>query len=292
MQKLEKRHKKDTKTIKDALKEQTAINSRLVDLLEAYDQGTQPERATSLPQVLIDLPYVKVFDKKKQEYIERQRQYSKELFIWLIENYRSRLNLPALEKSQMESRFEHCQAIATEIAERCKRKHGLDKQVQWGDVKDFYNEMYKQLEHEASPYMPLKSCTRRWGSRLLLSKSFQNAATTNNKQTKNMAHANNNLTATAYNPSDENELANENDASTQNNSISGQELTFQGNNQTPTINSNYIDEEGPNNEIDIHTQDNSSHHARTNNQIDTQHKRLSSGEFFCDILLEITYVIC
>ena len=97
------------------------------------------------------------------------------LFIWLLDTYRSKVNLPLLESAQKESRFEHVQEIAQEVVARCKAKHSTNQEVKWKVGKDLYQyEMYRQLERDARPYLPLKACTAHWGARMLLEKHWQN----------------------------------------------------------------------------------------------------------------------
>ncbi|KAI7853009.1 hypothetical protein BDC45DRAFT_512050 [Circinella umbellata] len=180
-----KQNKKEMKSIKKAIKQNTTINSRLVNLLEMNNQEVATDdsnQGSRLPAVLIDLPSVEVFDKKKKMNIIRKRQYSRDLFVWLLKKYRVETNLPALEESQMESRLCHALEIAKEVVQRCKNKHNLDKTLQWKNVKRYHSEMYRQIEHDAAAYLPLKACTGRWGARLMLSKHWQNVEQGNGQQ--------------------------------------------------------------------------------------------------------------
>ncbi|KAI7859406.1 hypothetical protein BDC45DRAFT_495998 [Circinella umbellata] len=171
--------------LKKAIKQNTTINSRLVNLLEMNNQEVTMDDSNQgirLPAVLIDLPSVEVFDKKKKMNIIRKRQYSRDLLVWLLEKYRVETNLPALEETQMESRLCHAQEIAKEVVQRCNNRHNLDKTLQWKNVKCYHSEMYRQIEHDAAAYLPLKACTGRWSAHLMLSKHWQNAEQGNGQQ--------------------------------------------------------------------------------------------------------------
>ncbi|KAI7847726.1 hypothetical protein BDC45DRAFT_541621 [Circinella umbellata] len=127
MQEQHQLHKKEIKTLKKAINQQTMFSVKLDDLLEQLDQTEQP------------------------------------------------VNLPLLESAQKGSRFEHVQEIAQEVVARCKAKHSINQEVKWKVGKDLYQyEMYRQLERDARPYLPLKACTAHWGARMLLEKHWQN----------------------------------------------------------------------------------------------------------------------
>ncbi|KAI7846751.1 hypothetical protein BDC45DRAFT_542576 [Circinella umbellata] len=153
------------------------INARLVDLVEKFDEEAEVDssnQATTIPSVLIDLPKTEVYSETKRKHILRKRQYSRELFIWLLKTYRTKANLLQLEDSQMESRFCHVQVLAKEVVSRCKDKHKLNEFVKWKKAESYHYEMYRELERDALSYIPLKACTRHWGARLILSKHWQN----------------------------------------------------------------------------------------------------------------------
>ncbi|KAI7847297.1 hypothetical protein BDC45DRAFT_542044 [Circinella umbellata] len=113
------------------------FNVKLVDLLEQLDQTEQPgssNQVTNLPNVLIDHPTKESYDKSNQKHVTRQQ---------------SKVNLPPLESAQKESHFEHVQGIAPEV---------IVRYVKWKVGKDLYQyKMYRQLERDAGPYLPLKA---------------------------------------------------------------------------------------------------------------------------------------
>ncbi|KAG2223206.1 hypothetical protein INT45_011552 [Circinella minor] len=181
----EKQHKKELKQIRNALKEQTIIATRLANVLEQMEQGTQVGNSNQVangPAVLIDHPKQKTYNQRKQKHEMRGQQYGRSLFIWLIKMYRTKINLPPLEEAQMNSRFDHTQEIANEVILRCKKKHNIPENSKWESTKSYRQEMYHQLERDSVPYVLLKACTKHWGAQIMLGKLWQNIQQRKNKK--------------------------------------------------------------------------------------------------------------
>ncbi|KAI7847429.1 hypothetical protein BDC45DRAFT_541891 [Circinella umbellata] len=163
--------------LKQYIKKQTGINARLVDLVEKFDEEAEVDssnQATTIPVVLIDLPKTEVYSETKRKHVLRKRQYSRELFIWLLKMYCTKATLLQLEDSQMESQFCHVQVLTKEVVSQCRNKHKLNEFVKRKKVESYHYEMYRDLERDALSYIPLNACTRHWAARLILSKHWQN----------------------------------------------------------------------------------------------------------------------
>lgn len=57
-----------------------------------------------------------------------------------------------------------------------KTKFNVDENAKWSsrNVKALHVKMFKHLEKEAGPTLPLKACIGHWGARLMLQKHWSN----------------------------------------------------------------------------------------------------------------------
>ncbi|KAI8136469.1 hypothetical protein BJV82DRAFT_640481 [Fennellomyces sp. T-0311] len=179
--------KKDLGYLKEVVKITNDKTKQLVQSLNHYEKDTAPAMYDGTMERRIGHPTYKAFDKKLGKEVDRTRQWSIELFIWLIQEYRKVEKLPALPLSRILALARHGTILHVSIIARFKIKKKLDNSVPWSDlrVKPYHRNLFEKLEKEVNPYIPLGSCVRFWGARIILQKHWSNVQQSDYQKTDN-----------------------------------------------------------------------------------------------------------
>ncbi|KAI7847413.1 hypothetical protein BDC45DRAFT_575875 [Circinella umbellata] len=80
------------------------------------------------------------------------------------------------DSSEIQAAVEHVKSIYPNVIQEFKTKFNVDENAKWSsrNVKALYAKMFKHLEKEAGPTLPLKACIGHWGARLMLQKHWSN----------------------------------------------------------------------------------------------------------------------
>ncbi|KAI8146015.1 hypothetical protein BJV82DRAFT_603098 [Fennellomyces sp. T-0311] len=174
--------------LKTAVEDQTAVNTRLLNLLERNESATCS--SSSAAAVSLDVtPYIKHAKKHvvdgANQLKERNVKFSWPIFAQLIKDHRQHMNFPALTESDIEKRLEHVKKIYSGVILYFKTTYGLGNTLLWSQdrVKVHHRSMFIKLEQEAASYIPLNYCIGHWGARLILSKHWQNVQQGNTRKT-------------------------------------------------------------------------------------------------------------
>ncbi|KAI8144425.1 hypothetical protein BJV82DRAFT_656291 [Fennellomyces sp. T-0311] len=179
--------KKDLGYLKEVVKVTNDKTKQLAQSLNHYEKDTAPAMYDGTMERRIGHPTYKAFDKKLGKEVDRTRQWSIELFVWLIQEYRKVEKLPALPLSRILALARHGTILHVSIIARFKIKKKLDNSVPWSDlrVKPYHRNLFEKLEKEVNPYIPLGSCVRFWGARIILQKHWSNVQQSDYQKTDN-----------------------------------------------------------------------------------------------------------
>ena len=185
---IERTQKEDSQAIKDeftelrrAVQDQTAVNRRLLTLLERNEPDpchSDVASTMSLNSVTryIRHPRKKVTNPKTSQEEERNASFSWALFTQMIEKHREHMTLPSLSQAEVETKIQHVKKIYPSVILHFKMKYNLSDMLRWSNrlVKSHHRVMAIKLEQEVGSLVPLNYCVAHWGAHLLLSKHWQN----------------------------------------------------------------------------------------------------------------------
>lgn len=154
--------KRDVKEVQEANKQLTLCFSN------------QMERQEEELERLLEHPKYDYFNKKTEKLEKRDRQYSLDLCIWIITEYRKVTKLPPLSDSEARTRARHGSYLHIPIIARFKQKKKIDPSVSWSDssIKPYYRTLFTRLEKNVNPYIPIGGCIRFWGARIIMAKHW------------------------------------------------------------------------------------------------------------------------
>ncbi|KAI8148681.1 hypothetical protein BJV82DRAFT_664038 [Fennellomyces sp. T-0311] len=157
-------------TLNGSLQDQTAVNTRLLNLLERNEASSSTSvsaAATTLNSVMqyIKHPRKMTWVPQNQALKLRRMKFSWPVYVEMIKNHRTHQNLPALSEEEIESRIEHVKKIYLSVILYFKTTYQLGNTLKWLHplVKVHHHTMCIKLEEEASAYIPLNFCVGSWG---------------------------------------------------------------------------------------------------------------------------------
>ncbi|ORY90558.1 hypothetical protein BCR43DRAFT_509031 [Syncephalastrum racemosum] len=153
MEQLDYKITNEIKTLRTKLQDQTAINTRLLSLLEQHENRADSNASSTKIDAIsryIEQPRRKDSEDTTQQQKSRKVGFSWPLYAEMVRDHRNRQNLPALTEGDLNKRIGHVKKIYPGVILYCKAKYGLSDSMLWSSkaVKTRHREMEIKLEQE------------------------------------------------------------------------------------------------------------------------------------------------
>ncbi|KAI8144985.1 hypothetical protein BJV82DRAFT_666894 [Fennellomyces sp. T-0311] len=177
----------ELKELKESVKDQTALDRRLVNVLEANSSSHTPHQTVLADASATDARYIR-HPKERKNDCEKETliKFSWSLVKDLVKHHRERERLPALTDAELSSRVDEMKKIQQAVVLHFKIIHGFSDTIKWGDrsVKAHHHAMAVKLEEEVGSLAPCRYCVGNWLATYCLAKHWQNVEQGNSRKAK------------------------------------------------------------------------------------------------------------